>query len=180
MNFRRMTSIMIAVLMITFPATLTAGESSLLLGTWSFIGDLDDHSPGSYGVLGLTSGVSDRLEVSTFMLLQMTPELLSGVHLGSGLGFSLLSPRSAAAPDTPSYVSAYVDTGVLIDMHEASRAGFSMDEMQVSLYVRLTPLALGTMDYGGREKLGSFGLLYTPGEKSFGFFWNPILYDHYL
>jgi len=100
MNFRRMTSIMIAVLMITFPATLTAGESSLLLGTWSFIGDLDDHSPGSYGVLGLTSGVSDRLEVSTFMLLQMTPELLSGVHLGSGLGFSLLSPRSAAAPDT--------------------------------------------------------------------------------
>ncbi len=159
---------------------LYAEMPSMTMGSWSFIKGNVVREKGVYGFIGITQGISSRFEVSTFTLAMVTPDCCSELYQGAGLGVSLLYPRSAAHPDAPSYISIYSDAGLLFGLHDINDRDGEPFSKSVSLYLRFTPLSVGNIYYGSREKIASFGLLYTWPDNQFGFFWNPLIYDRYL
>lgn len=153
---------------------------SITLGSWSFIGSSTVHEEGMYGYVGVTQGFSSHLEISTFTVAMITPDILSEIYQGIDLGISFLYPRSAELPDAPSFVSMYADIGLLLGFHNLQARDSNTMHTSAALYFRLTPLSLGNNFYGSREKIGSFGILYSLTEKEVGFFWNPVIYDRYF
>jgi hypothetical protein len=166
--------------LLAFGGSLTAEPPAVSLGAWTNLSGFPNSDYGMYGSIGLVQGISSRLELSTFTLAQLTPAPFSSLYQGAGIGLSLLQPRTAELPDAPSFINSFFEAGFLFGIHNLYNRSENPLDTTLYLYARVTPLSLGNVYYGSRDRIASLGVLYNLSGKDWGVFWNCAIYDRYL
>jgi len=157
-------------MMVVMAAALFATSVGMTIGTWSMVPGNGTLSDGTYAYFGGTVGLSPRFEAELFTIMQATPHPLSEIQGGLAVTYAFAAEREIAGGGAPSWLNAYVTTGVLQGLQGTPNT---------SIFLRITPLSVGAPYYHTRERAASVGVLYNLTESSFSVFWNIFLFDIY-
>jgi len=166
--FRLLAIILVATL-------LPVGAADVGL-TFGHVGLFDSYYRNGLHVhLGLTAGVTGRVEVNLFTQSEITPRPFGDVQLGFDVAYSLLGKRWDTEGYAGSGVNMLVSAGMLAGTHNDSGL-FQPD----SLFVKLTPVTVGTSHVGKRDRFLMVGLDWNLHNNRLSFVWNFMLTDIYL
>lgn len=160
----------LAVLLCSFGNMLWSASFSITVGTWSLPTENPVLEAATRGYLGITTGLTQRLELEAFTLLQATPEPLADIHGGGALTFALSAARELPDEQATSFLHTYLSVGVLQGLHGSD---------STAVFLRFTPLSIGGPYYKTRERAASIGLMYDFSRKALAVFWNLFLMDIY-
>ena len=161
---------MITVLLCSVGGLLWSASSSLTVGIWSLPSDNPVLETATRGYLGLTTGLSPRLELEVFTLLQATPQPLADIHGGGALTFAVSAARELPDNQATSFLHTYLSVGVVQGLRGSD---------STAVFLRFTPLSIGGPYYKTRERAASVGLLYDFRQEALTVFWNLFLLDVY-
>ena len=160
-----------SVLLCFAGSLLWSASFSLTVGTWSMPSENPVLEVATRGYLGITTGLTPRLELEVFTLLQATPLPLADIHGGGALTFALTAARELPANQATSFLHTYLSVGLLQGLRGSD---------STAVLLRLTPLSIGGPYYNTRERAASVGLLYDIRKEELTVFWNLFLLDIYL
>lgn len=161
--------------------TAGAQDLSFSLGGWSFFpngqGSLPAGDPGLFASAGATIGLGPRLELGASLVPRLTPAPFDDLFAEAHLGLSLLADRARVPAAPTMYLNSLVDLGAIVGWH-----GFASGSPAFSkaVYARLTPITLGTLYYGRRDRLFSLGVMYDFDAKAVNLFASLIAADFSL
>jgi hypothetical protein len=126
--------------------------------------------PGLYARGGAIVGVSNRIEIEPYAVVELAPDPLRGCMLGADATIALLGSR------VDGYFNMFLSLGYArsFDFAHPSAGGRNY------LSLRLTPLAIGCIQYGRRDRLFAPGILYGIESKSLTFTFNVLGFDFLL
>jgi hypothetical protein len=166
-----MKRLVIAALLCSLGGMLWATSFSLTLGTWSLPSQYPVMEAATRGYLGVTAGLTKRMELEVFTLLQATPQPFADIHGGGALTFALSAARELPDDQATSFLHTYLSVGVLQGLRGSD---------STSAFIRFTPLSIGGPYYKTRERGVSIGLMYDFSQEALTVFWNIFLLDIYL
>jgi hypothetical protein len=179
---RSVSRIFLAILLLgTSLGTAGAQDLSFSLGGWSFFpngqGSLPAGDPGLFASAGATIGLGPRLELGASLVPRLTPAPFDDLFAEAHLGLSLLADRARVPAAPTMYLNSLVDLGAIVGWH-----GFASGSPAFSkaVYARLTPITLGTLYYGRRDRLFSLGVMYDFDAKAVNLFASLIAADFSL
>jgi len=168
-------------LMIASAGLACAQDLSFSLGGWSFFPDgegrLPAGDPGLFASAGATIGLGPKLELGASLIPRLTPTPFEDLFAEAHLGLSLLADRARTPAAPTMYLNTIVDLGAIVGWR-----GLASDSPSFSkaVFARLTPITLGTMYYGRRDRLLSFGVMYDFDAKAANVFASLIAADFSL
>lgn len=125
--------------------------------------------------LGVVKGITERLEANVFTQSEITPTVFGDVQVGLDIAYSLLGKRWDKHGYAGSGVNMLVSLGVLAGSHNP-RSAFTID----SLYVKFTPVTVGTPHSGKRDRVLSMGVNWNIHANTFSLVWNFMISDIYV
>ncbi len=134
----------------------------LSLGTISFTKSNKTFPPGLYIMPGLNINLSETLEIELFTINQITPSTFSINYPGLSLGYNLIGSRYK------NYFNILVETGYLSDFKQSG-----------VLFFKVSPLSLGNVVTGCRERVLTFGLLYDINGRDLIIIWQLLCFSYY-
>jgi len=179
---RSVSCIFLAIFMLSAPVGLASAQDlSFSLGGWSFFPDgegrLPAGDPGLFASAGATIGLGPRLELGASLIPRLTPAPLEDLFAEAHVGLSLLGDR-ARTPDAPTmYLNTIVDLGAIVGWHDLFSGASAFSK---AIFARLTPITLGSLYYGRRDRLLSFGVMYDFDAKAANIFASLIAADFSL
>lgn len=178
-NFKRILST--ALLCAAAVSSAPAQDFALSAGMWSFFrnrdGNYASRSPGAFPSVGLTAGVTPRIEAGLSLVPRITPRPLDDIFVEGHLGFSLFGDRIAVSGGPSAYLNTVVDIGTLVGVHNVLSGN---PGMSTSVFLRLTPFLLGNPYYGRRDRMYSAGILYDVNTGAVSLFANVFASDFFL
>lgn len=159
--------------MIAPPSIAHAQETAISLGSWSFFSG----SPGVFTSLGITQGLTPRLEAGLSLIPRLTPEPFEDFYAEAHLGYSLAANRFQGLNQPASYINILGDIGVIAGISSIGAPGQTLKK---SIFIRLTPITLGNAFYGRRDRIYSAGALFNLDSPSLTFFLNFIISDFFI
>lgn len=150
------------------------------IGTWSFYegagGYLPAGAPGAFAAVGVTAGISPRIEVGASLVPRITPLPGNDLFIECHTGVSLFADRRRSN-DTPAmYINSIADIGFLWGVHNLYSGSRSFSK---HIFLRITPIALGNSYYGRRDRVYSVGAQYDFDARVVSLFINVIGMDFF-
>lgn len=172
-NFQRLI-LAVHLVFLAVPFSKTFGqETAISLGSWSFFSD----DRGIFTSLGITQGLTSRLEAGLSIIPRMTPEAFKDLSLEVHCGYSIAARRFQGFNQPASYINVLADIGALTAINNLGEPDQSLSK---NVFVRLTPIALGNAFYTRRDRIYSVGALFDLDKKSLSFFLNFIIVDFFI
>ncbi len=170
MNLKRATiAAVAAALALAAPASAAGLDFGLSAAAQSF-GSKDYAEaglrPGLYARGGAILGLFSRLELEPYAVMQLTPEPLSGGLFGADATLAILGSRYDG------YFNMFISAG-----YARSLDFDDPDAGKNYLSLRITPLAIGCVYYGRRDRMFTAGVLYELEGKSWTFVFNVLAFD---
>jgi hypothetical protein len=162
--------VVILLLLCVVGSLFWATSLSFTLGTWSMPSGNTLLGDATRGYLGITAGLTKRLELELFTLLQATPQPLGDIHGGGAFTFAVSAARELPDNQATSFLHTYLSVGFLQGLRGAD---------STAAFIRFTPLSIGGPFYKTRERAVSIGLMYDFPQEAFSIFWNIFLLDIY-
>jgi hypothetical protein len=167
----RKLAVLAAVLALAAPLSVAALDLGLSASARSF-GSRDYARagilPGLYARGGALIGVLPRLEIEPYLVVELAPEPFRGCFAGADATVPLMGSR-----DT-SYFNVFLSAGYLRGFDLAGSGGG-----RNYLSLKLTPLAIGDVFYGRRDRLFSAGVLYEIEGRSLTFVFDILAFDFF-
>lgn len=131
--------------------------------------------PGLSMTLGLTMGVTQRMEIDLVSLIELVPHPFGDVVVGAELAFALLGERAFADNRAGIGINTYLSAGLLFSDH-------TPDGRYAPTYLTcsITPIVVGSPYSGKRERLAKMGVAWNFQNNSVSMYWSIALYDLYL
>jgi hypothetical protein len=179
---RSVSCIFLAILLLGASAGIAGAQDlSLFLGGWSFFpdgqGSLPAGDPGIFASAGATIGLGPRLELGASLIPRLTPAPFDDLFAEAHFGLSLLADRARVPAAPTMYLNTLIDLGAIVGWHGLAAGSPAFSK---AVYARLTPITLGTMYYGRRDRLLSFGVMYDFDAKAANLFATLIAADFSL
>lgn len=153
----------IILLLLLFTASHTQADlPGFSLGDVSFSKSNEYFPPGLYLMPGININLTGILEIELFTVNQITPSPFSINYPGLSVGYNLIGSRYK------NYLNVLIEAGYLVDF---KRGG--------ALFFMVTPLSLGNVVTGCREKVLSFGLLYDMCGSDLIIIWKFLTMSFY-
>jgi hypothetical protein len=144
-------------------------KSSFSFSAPFLLGNASGYSPITKSALirqGVTTGLSSRTEAELATVFAVTPRPLNDLFFDASVSYAILSPHFLSATTPTAFVNTLIGAGFAIGFHEM----FSPFGATVSYhgYIKLTPLVVGSLFYGKRNRIGTIGAQYdfTTGQIS--------------
>jgi len=145
--------------------------------SFGHVGLFDDYyHNGLHTYLGITKGLTGQLEANLYVQSEITPRFFGDNQLGLDIAYSLLGKRWDVDGFAGSGVNMLVSVGILAGYHHMGPLGFALD----ALVVKLTPVTVGTVHVGKRDRFCTVGLCWNFWDNSVSFQWNFLISDLYL
>ncbi len=148
-------------LLLVFGVVAGAQDLSLSLASWRFFPNRNAYRPSGEGLhasVGLVAGINPRLEAALSVVGRLTPNPADNLFLAMGLGYSIATDRYVDRSTPTLHLNAIAEAGVLAGVHSLTSGG--TPSFSTHLYARFTPIALGSLYYGRRDRLYTVGLQY--------------------
>lgn len=179
---RSVSCIFLAILLLGASAGIAGAQDlSFSLGGWSFFPDgegrLPAGDPGLFAAAGATCGLGPRLELGASLIPRLTPAPFEDLFAEAHLGLSLLADRARVPAAPTMYVNTILDLGAIVGWRGLASGAPTFSR---AIFARLTPITVGTMYYGRRDRLFSFGVMYDFDEKAANIFASLIAADFSL
>lgn len=163
-------TIVIAAIVLVAPIfDAYAQKSSFSFSAPLLLGNGSGYSPAAKSALirqGVTAGISSRTEAELATVFAITPRPLNDLFFDASVSYAILSPHFLSATMPTAFVNTIIGAGFAIGFHEM----FSPSGATVSYhaYIKLTPLVVGSLFYGKRNRIGTMGAQYdfTTGQIS--------------
>ncbi len=131
--------------------------------------------PGLSMTLGLTLGLSQRMELDLVSLIELVPHPFGDVVAGAEFTFALLGERSFGDNRAGIGINTYLSAGLLFSNHTPDRR-----YAPTYLTFSVTPIAVGSPYSGRRERFAKMGVAWNFQDNSVSMYWSIALYDYYL
>lgn len=179
---RSVSRIFLAILLLAGAAGIAGAQDlSFSLGGWSFFADgqgrLPAGDPGLFAGVGATVGLGPRLELGASLIPRLTPAPFEDLFAEAHLGLSLLADRARTPAAPTMYLNSLIDLGATVGWRGLASGSPSFSR---AVFARLTPITLGTMYYGRRDRLLSIGVMYDFDAKAANIFASLIAADFSL
>jgi len=159
-----------------------AQDLSFSASTWSFFegaGGYRPADPGCYGEIGVTVGLTPRIEADLGLIGSITPSPANTLFFNAGISYSLVGKRYIDSEEPTGLFSMLLTAGVMEGFHDVWQSGAPMST-STHLYLKLTPFSVGSLYYGKRDRCFSIGIQYDIGASSWSLFTNIIASDIFL
>jgi hypothetical protein len=167
---------MVMALLAAFPPSLPAALASDFGFSFGHVTQYDAyHESGLSTYLGITKGLTERLEVNVFVQTELTPVFIGDKQFGVDLAYSLMGKRWDAEGFAGAGLNLLVAIGILAGMHSTDHV-FGLD----SIVVKITPIAIGTSHAGKRDRFCTVGVDWNIRDNNVSFIWNLMISDIYL
>lgn len=158
------------VLIILINLSLFALPVALSFETWN-----SKAIAGPAASAGVSVGVLPNLEVQGAFLAELTPRIGNRIGAFGALTIGLVNPHHYRDPArAPLYYNALVGVGYLGGWNMAEGKPFG------EIFVRLTPLSLGSSYYRTRERTFGIGVGFDHYTHRWSFIVNMFAFDRYL
>gem|GEM_PF-376561 len=131
--------------------------------------------PGLSMTLGLTLGLSQRMELDLVSLIELVPHPFGDVVAGAEFTFALLGERSFGDNRAGIGINTYLSAGLLFSNHTPDRR-----YAPTYLTFSVTPIVVGSPYSGRRERFAKMGVAWNFQDNSVSMYWSIALYDYYL
>lgn len=131
--------------------------------------------PGLSMTLGLTLGLSQRMELDLVSLIELVPHPFGDVVAGAEFTFALLGERSFGDNRAGIGINTYLSAGLLFSNHTPDRR-----YAPTYLTFSVTPIVVGSPYSGKRERFAKMGVAWNFQDNSVSMYWSISLYDYYL
>ena len=173
---RKRIVMLLAIILITSAAADASPLAEDFGISFGHMGLFDDsYRSGLHTYLGVTKGITERLEMNLYVHSEITPRFFGDNQIGLDVAYSLVGKRWDANGYAGSGVNMLVSVGALAGMHNGS-GDFGLD----SLVCKLTPITVGTSHVGKRDRFCTVGIDWNIRRKSISFTWNFLISDIYL
>ncbi|MCE1195987.1 hypothetical protein LWX53_05760 [bacterium] len=181
-NKRSVSRIFLAFLLLVGAAGIAGAQDlSFSLGGWSFFPDAEGRlpagDPGLFASAGATCGLGLRLELGASLIPRLTPTPLRDLFAEAHLGLSLLADRARLPAAPTMYLNSIVDLGTIVGWRDLDSGSPAFSK---AIFARLTPVAIGSLYYGRRDRLFSLGVMYDFDEGTANIFASLIAADFSL
>lgn len=162
---------------LAMPHPAGALDFSASLGTWRFAS-----SNATFAYLGAGVGAPGRFEAGAGLVPRLIDDPLSGkvseLYAEAHLGIALYGDRARPDGIVSTYASILTEIGYLVGSAGGAFTGKAFTEG--TIFLRLTPLALGNPYYGRRDRIATTALLYDLGSDSWGIAFTIFQSDFFL
>lgn len=131
--------------------------------------------PGLSMTLGLTMGLSQRMEIDLVSLIELVPRPFGDIVVGAEVAYALLGERSFGDNRAGIGINTYLSAGLLFSNHTPNG-----NYAPTYLTLSVTPVAVGSPYSGKRERLAKMGVAWNFMDNSVSMYWSVALYDYYL
>ena len=175
MMLKRMVAVFLLLLVLCMPLAALSYARDFAV-TFGHMALFDGYqSNGLHGYFGISKGLTEQFEANIFTQVELTPSIVSDVQIGFDVSYSLLGKRWDAEGYAGSGVNMLASAGILTGFHNPE-GRFAID----SVFVRLTPVTVGSSHSGKRDRFLSMGLAWNFHEKKLSLLWNILLSDIYI
>ena len=173
-KFTAATAFFFIAIMIS-PNAAEALDFSASLGTWRFVG-----SNSTFAYAGLGIGAAGRLEAGAGVVPRIIEDrstnefsrLYSEIHIA----YALYGDRARPSGIVGTYANILLELGYLFGLDKNAIDDFATG----SVFLRLTPLALGNPYYGRRDRIAATTLFFAPGPKTWGIAFTLFQSDFFV
>lgn len=123
---------------------------------------------------GLIAGLSPKIEMDIGITLGIIPDPLEDIQIDGSIAYSLFSARYLSVEKPTAHVNALIGAGFAAGFHRLKQ-----DDPSTSyhIFIECTPLAVGSLYYGKRNRIGTFGIQYDFLAKELSYFLDLISID---
>jgi hypothetical protein len=127
---------------------------------------------------GIAVGLSPRVELDIGAAIGIIPEPLGDIRIAASLAYSFCSARFLSAEAATAHINALIGAGFATGFHGlAGSAPSAVPTASYHVFLEFTPLAVGSLFYGKRNRIGTFGLQYDFKAKELSYFFDLISID---
>jgi len=121
---------------------------------------------------GLVAGLSPKIEMDIGVTLGIIPDPLQDIQIDGGIAYSIFSAGYLSVENATAHINALIGVGFAAGFHRPGQDNSSeRDALTASyhIFIECTPLAVGSLFYGKRNRIGTFGIQYDflAGEVSY-------------
>lgn len=169
-NRRSLSTIAIVAIVLFTPIVDAHGQKSSFSFSAPFlIGNGSGYSPVAKSTLirqSFTTGFSPRIEAELGMVFTITPQPMNELFFDASVSYAILSPHFLSAIKPTAFVNMLIGAGFATGFHGLrTSAGMTAS---YHAYIKFTPLVVGSLFYGKRNRIGTTGVQYdfTTGQIS--------------
>lgn len=123
---------------------------------------------------GFIVGLSPKIEMAIGVTLGIIPDPLQDIQIDGSIAYSLFSARYLSVEKATAHVNALIGAGFAAGFH---RPGQDDSSSSYHVFIECTPLAIGSLFYGKRNRIGTFGMQYDLIAKELSYFFDLISID---
>lgn len=161
-NHRSLPTIAIAAIVLFAPIfDAYAQKSSFSFSAPFLLGNASGYSPVAKSALirqGITAGLSSRMEAELATVFTVTPRPFSDLFFHFSVSYAILSSHFLSETMPTAFVNTLIGAGLAMGFHEMLSPSGAM--VSYHAYIKLTPLVVGSLFYGKRNRIGTMGVQY--------------------